>query len=190
MITVVTANSGRCGTSLCMQMLHAAGVPVFWNRLPNESSINPRGHYEVDWRFWDTSKAEWLRYANSHNAAIKLFWSKIQRGLPIANEYQFIELKRDAQSMFDSQAVMLREENRMAEKADPRRTIAGIRQSQDELSQWLVGKRTLSLWFNSLQSGTACEPIADFLGLSHTAVAQMRRCIEPGLWHFKPEGKR
>lgn len=189
MITVVTANSGRCGTSLCMQMLRAAGVPIFWNRLPNATVINPHGHWEIDWRFWSTSKAQWLRYADQHNAAIKLFWSKIQHGLPISHQYQFIELKRDAQSMFDSQTVMLQAENRHAEKADPRRTVAGIRQSQDELSRWLVGKRVLSLWFNSLQSGTACESIADFLKLPHGSAALMRRCIEPGLWHFKPEAR-
>lgn len=187
MITVVIANSGRCGTSLCMQMLRAAGVPVFWNREPNHTVINPLGHYEVDWTRWGTHKGLWLRQAEGH--AIKLFWSKVYRGLPITHDYQFIELKRDPQNMFDSQTVMLREENRMQDKAEPHRTVVGLSNAMDDVSRWLVGKRHLSLWFNQLQSGRACESIAKFLKLPHANVERMEACIEPSLWHFKPEAR-
>lgn len=187
MITVVTSNSGRCGTSLTMQMLQASGVPLFWNRLPNKTSINPFGHYELQGR-----KADWTpEYVSSvcnqaEGKAIKVFWSKLEL-LNKAHNYQFIELQRDPECMFDSQTVMLKEENRMHEKADPKRTVDGIKSSQGALHGWLQGKRHITLHFYQLFNGEGPAAIAEFLNLDSISVAKMMECAEPSLWHFKPK---
>jgi hypothetical protein len=188
MITVVTANSGRCGTSLTMQMLQAAGVPLFWNRLPNKTTINPFGHYEIQGRTTDwTPDYVASILCQAEGKAIKVFWSRLPL-LTDDHDYRFIELQRDAECMYNSQTVMMRAENRLADKLDPRRSITGIQQSHDDLHRWLVlrSKRFITVHFYQLFNGEGPAAIAEFLSLDSLSVAKMMECAEPSLWHFKP----
>lgn len=185
MIIIVTANSGRCGTSLCMQMLQAAGMPIYWDRLPNRTIINPFGHYEVVRNWWDEKQAPRL-LKRAEGKAMKVFWSKFNWLSP-DHEYRFIELQRDPQSMFDSQSVMLKEENRMYEL--PHRSVDTLSLRRDALHTWLQGKDHITLQFQQLFNGEAAEQLTKFLKLRHPklSIRKMKDACEPSLWHFKPE---
>lgn len=188
MITIVTAASGRCGTSLTMQMLQAAGVPLYWDRIPNRTTINPRGHYEVvmNWYFNGRLMRNLLRRAEGK--AVKLFWSKLKMLTPM-HEYQFIELQRDPYSMYDSQKIMLREEGRVA---DDRHTIEGIIRGRNALHLWLRDKKHITVQFPDLFNGVGAEQIARFMKFRYGrernfAIRKMMDACDPTLWHFKPE---
>jgi hypothetical protein len=191
MVTIVTANSGRCGTSLMMQMLKAAGVPLYWNREPNVTVINPHGHYEIDGRAasWTEDYARFIA-RQSAGKAVKIFWSKLELFCAAVEEarlgLQLIVMQRDAECMYKSQGVMLREENRLHEKSNSKRSVSGIIEGQNELGGWASSRRHLIVKFPQLFNGVAPRRVSNFLMLDKDAPAKMTACVEPSLWHFKP----
>jgi hypothetical protein len=191
MVTIVAANSGRCGTSLMMQMLKAAGVPLYWNREPNVTIINPHGHYEVDGRAasWTDDYARYIA-RNSAGKAVKMFWSRLELLCAAVDEaglgMQLLVMHRDAECMYESQTVMLREENRLYEKENPKRTVAGIVAGDAELDAFVARRRHLDVAFDTLFDGTAAQRVAEFLMLDDGAASRMMTCVHPELWHFKP----
>lgn len=96
MITVVTAPS-RSGTSLTMQMLNAAGIPLVWNLLPNRTAINPRGHFELT----GDSITTMLPHAVAGSAVKVMPW---HLDLLPPQSYQYIVLLRDSASLRASHA--------------------------------------------------------------------------------------
>lgn len=181
-ITIVTAGGGRCGTSLCMQMLQAAGVPLFWNRLPNRTTINPFGHYEIQKAKRHESSYIQNVLEQVEGKAIKLFASKLKHVRQ--HTCRFIEMRRDPECMRDSQKVMWREEKRKAKFDDK---ISSVSKSQDWLAKWLQGENHITVHFYELFNGKGPARIAEFLSLTDPlAVAKMMECVEPSLWHFKP----
>lgn len=186
MITVVTA-PGRSGTSLTMQMLQAGGLPLMWNRLPNRTEINPFGHYELDRYRWDADYARDI-LPQCEGKAVKIFRKNLEY-LTDDHDYQFISIFRDPVNVRDSQIVMLEKEYRTREIEDRDGHLKSIIELHQWMHEWLTDKRHLKIHFHQLQSGTACEDIAEFVGLSKGAVAKMRDCIDTRLWHFKPEGR-
>ena len=184
MITIVTA-PGRSGTSLTMQMLQAAGVPLMWNRLPNRTEINPFGHYELDRHVWDDEYARDI-LPQCEGKAVKIFRSNLAFLTP-DHDYQFITIHRDPVCVRDSQIVMLKSEHRQREIRDDAAHLTSVEGTQEWLDRFLAFKRHLRIDFSHLQQGWACDFIAEFMGLGRNgiAAAKMRDCIDTKLWHFK-----
>lgn len=186
MITIVTAFA-RSGTSLTMQMLQAAGIPLMWNREPNCTVINPRGHYELDRYRWDADYAK-LILPQCEGKAVKIFPANLE-WLTRDHVYQFIHLTRDAVNIRDSQVVMLQKENRMKEIYDPVLHLKRIRERQQEMLDWLYTRRHVIIEYENLFTGRAQLQLADFLGLGAREVFAMNACVDPALHHFHPSGK-
>ena len=66
MIYVVNGTP-RSGTSLCMQLLEAAGIPVLDDKIKGPDIYNPRGYYECA---FIQENPDWLSKAHGH--AVKL----------------------------------------------------------------------------------------------------------------------
>lgn len=184
MITVVTA-PGRSGTSLTMQMLQAAGIPLCWNRLPNRTAINPHGHYELDRYVWDAEYAAHI-LPQCENKAVKIFPRNLTMLTP-DHDYRFITILREPTCVRDSQVVMLEKEYRSHEKPEPDSHLAAITRQHTRLTEFLLDYPHCTVWFNQLFNGEAQDAIGSFLGFDDLRIAKMRDCVEPSLWHFRPE---
>lgn len=173
MITCVTAPS-RSGTSLTMQMLQAAGVPLFWNCLPNRTPINPYGHYEFDWK---------LPLALAEGKAVKVMPFDLFQLTP-EHVYRFIVILRNPKCVDASQLDT--------------QTRHGWRPMSDanETEKWqaftldfVKAHEHVIVGFDELFNGVAQQRIASMMGFDALQIAKMNDCVDQSLWHFKPEAK-
>lgn len=182
MITIVTGLP-RSGTSLTMQMLKAAGFPVFYNREPNKDQHNPRGYYEVAefarHSFYTQDNAELLD-KQCNGKIVKMFPYCFQ-ALPPCFEYRFIRLHRHIGAIADSQRIMLKRNS----------TPDTVRESSLHRVQW-HSDLLCSLFpnvivnFDELFTGVGPNKILNFLGHSFGTVSYVSRlammhCVDPSL---------
>src|SRR5512145_571567 len=85
---IVVSGLPRSGTSMAMQMLEAAGVPVMTDGVREAGEDNPRGYYE-DERVKDLHREgvdrSWIRDARGR--AVKII-SFLLKDLPDTNNYK------------------------------------------------------------------------------------------------------
>lgn len=169
MITCVTAPS-RSGTSLTMQMLQAAGFPLFWNVLPNRSEFNPFGHYEIDWRTGTLEDCE--------GKAVKVMPFDLHRLTP-DHKYQFITIVRNVACAEASEHAARVHRGSPMEDADK------VEYWQHFTFDYIRFHKHVIVGFSELFSGVAQLKIAEMLGFNELQIAKMNDCVEPSLWHFK-----
>lgn len=173
MITCVTAPS-RSGTSLTMQTLQAAGMPLAWDVLPNKSPFNPHGHYETDWVRGKTTLAA------CEGKAVKVMPFDLHRLTP-DHDYQFITILRNVACIDASQADTVRFKDGR-EMADAHQTEYWHKFTLD----FIKGYPNVVVGFNELFNGEAQRAIGQFLGFDELQIKKMNDCVDPSLWHFKP----
>lgn len=196
MITVVTGMA-RSGTSLTMQMLQAAGFELYWDRMPNITEINPRGHFE----FKDQQPIDHFREVaeeivpKMEGKVVKMFPS-IWAYLPPNHEYRFIYLDRDLVNIRDSQQKMMIHDTEMCGEdssdnaflADPEFHLSELVTWRDGSLDWLADKKYIKLWFGDLFTGAAQEQLGAWLGCTREQIDAMKDCVDPNLRHFYPHG--
>jgi len=104
---IVVSGLPRSGTSMAMQMLAAAGVPVVTDGIRQAGEDNPKGYFE-DERVKDLHKENedrsWTR--DARGKAIKII-SFLLKDLPETNNYKVIFMKRALPEVLASQKKML-----------------------------------------------------------------------------------
>ena len=104
---VVVSGLPRSGTSMTMQMLAAAGIPVVTDGIRPAGEDNPKGYFE-DERVKDLHKENedrsWTR--DARGKAIKII-SFLLKDLPETNNYKVIFMKRALPEVLASQKKML-----------------------------------------------------------------------------------
>lgn len=117
---IVVSGLPRSGTSMVMQMLAAAGVPVVTDGIRQAGEDNPKGYLE-DERVKDLHKESedrsWLR--DARGKAIKII-SFLLKDLPETNNYKVIFMKRALPEVLTSQKKMLERRNEADELGDER----------------------------------------------------------------------
>jgi hypothetical protein len=117
---VVVSGLPRSGTSMTMQMLAAAGVPVVTDGIRPAGEDNPKGYFE-DERVKDLHKENedrsWTR--DARGKAIKII-SFLLKDLPETNNYKVIFMKRALPEVLASQKKMLERRNEVDESGDDR----------------------------------------------------------------------
>lgn len=117
---IVVSGLPRSGTSMAMQMLAAAGVPVVTDGIRKPGEDNPKGYYE-DERVKDLHKENvdrrWLR--DARGKAVKII-SFLLKDLPESNNYKVIFMKRALPEVLASQKKMLERRNEADESSDER----------------------------------------------------------------------
>lgn len=103
-ITIVSGLP-RSGTSLMMQMLEAGGITLLTDGVRVPDSDNPNGYYEYEPVKRTRHDSKWLR--DAQGKAVKVIYALL-RDLPAGFEYRVILMRRDAEEVLSSQAVMLR----------------------------------------------------------------------------------
>jgi len=101
---LVVTGLPRSGTSLMMQILEAAQIPILSDQLREKDSSNPEGYYEL-------SAVKGIVKDHSFLENAPGFAIKIVAPLPVfldkSRSYKFIFMQRDLEEVLASQAVML-----------------------------------------------------------------------------------
>jgi len=117
---IVVSGLPRSGTSMTMQMLAAAGVPVVTDGIRPAGEDNPKGYFE-DERVKDLHKENedrsWTR--DARGKVIKII-SFLLKDLPETNNYKVIFMKRALPEVLASQKKMLERRNEVDESGDDR----------------------------------------------------------------------
>jgi len=104
---IVVSGLPRSGTSMAMQMLAAAEIPVVTDGLREPGEDNPRGYFEyerVKALHREGEDRAWLERARGKAIKIISFFLK---DLPPSNRYKVIFMRRDLQQVLSSQRQML-----------------------------------------------------------------------------------
>ena len=104
--TPITVVSGlpRSGTSLMMQMLEAAGVPLLCDDRRQADASNPRGYYELEAVKATGRDTTWVTNAPGHG--VKVIHMLLHK-LPRDYQYRVILMERDLGEVLASQQAML-----------------------------------------------------------------------------------
>jgi len=117
---IVVSGLPRSGTSMAMQMLAAAGVPVVTDGIRPAGEDNPKGYFE-DERVKDLHKENedrsWIR--DARGKAVKII-SFLLKDLPETYNYKVIFMKRALPEVLTSQKKMLERQNEADESGDER----------------------------------------------------------------------
>ena len=102
--TIVVSGLPRSGTSMMMQLLGAAGIPLLHDMERPADADNPNGYYELEkTRSLKTGSAF---LSGSEGKAVKVI-SLLLYDLPPDRQYKVIFMLRDMAEILDSQSAML-----------------------------------------------------------------------------------
>lgn len=112
---VVVSGLPRSGTSLCMRMLEAGGVPVLTDRQRESDDDNPNGYYEFEPVKQTRQNASWLQSAQGK--AVKMVY-RLLYDLPSQYVYRVLFMRRDIQEILASQRKMLERNGKPTDSVD------------------------------------------------------------------------
>lgn len=162
---VVATGLPRSGTSLLMQMLAAAGVPVLVDDVRPPDANNPRGYYEYAPVRSIARDASFLPRARGK--AVKVV-APLLAHLPVGERYVVLWIERDLDEVLASQAAMLARGGRASTGgADPQLRTAFERALERARSE--LARREIEVCFvrhaDALSSPKqVAEAICAFLG--------------------------
>ena len=107
-ITVVSGLP-RSGTSLMMQMLAVAGMPIVSDSTRSPDESNPLGYFEDTRVMGLANQSDWI--GDAQGKAIKIV-APLLKYLPCIQRYRVIFMDRDLRSVVKSQRKMLDRSNR------------------------------------------------------------------------------
>jgi len=182
----VTVVSGlpRSGTSLMMNLLRAAGIPILCDAKRRPDASNPNGYFELEAVKRTAQDASWLEAAPGH--AVKVIHHFLA-DLPGQYAYRVILMRRPVHAVVASQNRMLERLGENAAGPDDGR-LASILSAQWEESRRLLEARphfdSIVIDYPALvhDPGPTLERLIDFLGLSLDGQA-LARHVDPHLEH-------
>lgn len=185
-MSCITIVSGlpRSGTSLMMQMLAAAGVPIQTDALRTPDQNNPKGYYE--WERIKQLPKEPNLISECEGKAVKVI-STLLMSVPIGFEYRVIFMERNVEDVAASQEEMI---DRLGTRksSPPIETVQhALRLHRRQVDAWLKTRPDLEILrvdHSKLLTDTDTEVtrIAEFLELNDDAIVRMRAQVDPKLW--------
>jgi hypothetical protein len=180
---VVVSGLPRSGTSLCMRMLEAGGMPVLVDNIRTANDDNPNGYYEFEPVKTTRSDGVWLRSAGGK--AVKMIY-RLLYDLPSDYRYRVLFMRRDIEEILASQQKMLLRERKQdggVPDAEMRRLY------EDELarfSDWVRNQRHIRMLvvsYNHLLETPmpVLQSIDEFLD-NRLDVGAMFNVIDPALY--------
>ncbi len=103
---IIVSGLPRSGTSMCMKMLDAAGIPIMQDGIREADEDNPKGYYEYE-RVKDLDKGgdnSWV--IDARGKVVKII-SFLLPHLPPGNNYKIIFMRRNIDEILASQNKML-----------------------------------------------------------------------------------
>src|SRR5712672_2006257 len=163
MITIVSGLP-RSGTSLMMQMLAAAGLPILSDGERKADTDNPRGYLE--WERIKQLPKEPSLIAEAEGKVVKVI-SQLLLSLPDGHEYRVVFMQRPLPEVLKSQDEMLRRRGTF-EGGDDTAIEEAFQRHLIEVNRWLNAKANVQAlrvhYHRSLREPKAtAEAVADFL---------------------------
>jgi hypothetical protein len=181
---IVVSGLPRSGTSLMMQMLASAGVPLQQDGVRAPDVSNLRGYFE-----WDEIKQLPRNpglIGECEGKAVKII-SSLLMSLPAGFDYRILFMERRVEDVLASQTQMIARLGTRAASLPERQMVQALAAHRSQVVQWLEksGYRFEKVEFEKLFSETLITTarITRFLGLDKSAITAMSSVIEPQLWH-------
>jgi hypothetical protein len=186
MFKSVTVVSGipRSGTSLMMNILQEAGLPILSDGKRKPDASNPRGYFELDAVKRSRQETEWLKTAPG--TAVKVIHSLLDC-LPDRYTYRVVLMHRPIAAVIASQNRMLELQGKQQSGLSEKR-LEAILQSQLEESRKLLAEKPHFDWIEIDYPSLIEQPhpnlrtLTGFLGLP-LQIERLARCIDPRLQH-------
>jgi predicted AlkP superfamily phosphohydrolase/phosphomutase/tetratricopeptide (TPR) repeat protein len=183
---LIVSGLPRSGTSLMMNMLDAAGVPIMTDskRAPDEA--NPRGYFE-----WEEIKKLPRNPSIIERAvgkAVKVI-TMLLPSLPRKHRYRIIFMQRDVEEIAESQKKM-RQRLAGTQADDPKKMVASLAHHRDLALQLLHNTPTVELLevdYSTLLENprVTAERVAEFAKIDNDKIDKMVSVIDPSLRHFR-----
>src|SRR5271165_4953343 len=165
--TIIVTGLPRSGTSLCMQMLAAAGIPVLIdhpeNPLADAREMNPNGFYEY-------SKIAWVNgLSNAIGKAVKIIaYSPVE----FPREAKYLVMRRHAVEIAMSQETSLEK----------------INQEILDFLKRIDGLNSLEVWYHDLIFNPVNEiaRVSEFLG-GNLDIEAMASVVNPSHYRNRKE---
>lgn len=140
----VVSGLPRSGTSLMMQILEKAGIPVFKDDKRKADENNPRGYYEHQWVKRLASDNSWIEQAKG--SAIKVI-SHLIFHLPAEFNYKIIFMLRNLKEVVVSQNRMLAKKGKADEKSYPYSIELAYARSLKRAKKWISNKHNVDVLY-------------------------------------------
>ena len=134
---MVVTGFPRSGTSMMMQILEEAGVPIFTDKVRSADESNPKGYYEHELVKQLGRNKAWLHKAAGK--AVKVVAPLLPQ-LPQTFKYRLIYMERDLDEILQSQHRMLVRDGKAKQDVIPLMMKEAIKNQMDQVEQWLQGK--------------------------------------------------
>jgi predicted AlkP superfamily phosphohydrolase/phosphomutase/tetratricopeptide (TPR) repeat protein len=134
---VITVVSGlpRSGTSMMMQMLRAAGIEPFTDRLRAPDAHNPRGYFEHELSMRLHEDNAWLSQARGK--VVKIV-AHLLPHLADGEQYRVVLVHRNLDEVVESQSVMLNESGPGSNGLNRNRLIQAYASQLVRAQEWLL----------------------------------------------------
>jgi predicted AlkP superfamily phosphohydrolase/phosphomutase/tetratricopeptide (TPR) repeat protein len=180
---LIVSGLPRSGTSLVMQILEAAGIPLMTDDFRAPDVSNPRGYYEWE-RIKHLAEDPHL-IGEAHGRAVKVV-SPLLRFLPRKHRYRVILMRRDVAKMVASQNRMRRRlaplgggENQEKEAATVRQMCAHVEEARALLAH-APNVTFIEIAFEALlaKDESALRRLADFCGIDSGTIERTKSVIK------------
>jgi hypothetical protein len=166
---IVVSGLPRSGTSLMMQILEQAGLPLLTDQHRPADLDNQRGYYEYEpVKFMQTGDLAWLESAQGK--VIKVI-SHLLTSLPVTYNYKVVFMLRDLAEVVASQNRMLQNRGEVEKSPpDPAKVSGFFTAHLQEIKAWLAAQANIEVIFidfNRLVEDPAftLAPLEVFLGV-------------------------
>lgn len=171
----------RSGTSMMMQILHSAGVPVAFDdsRLPDEN--NPRGYFELEGGKIIGRFADGTFPPDEYRGRFLKITAYGLKYLP-PGEYSIIYCTRDIEEVLDSMSKMagVNDDDRHA----TRKAFVKMDANRKKSLKGRTDTTVLFMNYNDILSspGPSLQSICDFLDIPGSALSDMLSVVDASLY--------
>jgi predicted AlkP superfamily phosphohydrolase/phosphomutase/tetratricopeptide (TPR) repeat protein len=183
---IVVSGLPRSGTSLMMQMLHAARIDIYSDDVRKPDENNPKGYFEHEKVKQLIKNQQWLGEATGK--AVKIVVPLLYK-LPKLFRYKVIFMLRDINEVVESQHRMLVRDGKIKEEHFAMGLNDTYQKYLDRLKPWCNKNKNVEIlmvdYKETINHPTeTINKIADFLGRSMDREA-MKNSISPDLYRTK-----
>lgn len=181
---LIVSGLPRSGTSLMMQMLEAAGLPIMRDGLRPADESNPRGYYE--WQEIKQLPNDSSLIEKAHGHVVKVI-SMLLPSLPRRHRFRVVFMNRNIGDVLASQQKM-RSRLSGAEAADGsalRERMSAHRERMLELLRSSSNVELLEVDYDALLASPlpVLQQVAKFAAINEASIEQMATLIDPSLRH-------
>jgi len=183
----VVSGIPRSGTSLMMNMLGEAGLPLLTDEARPADASNPRGYFELEAVRRMRDDLGWLDEAPGHGVKVI---HRLLAALPLDRTYRVILMLRPLEEVVASQTRMLEAMGGRPPDPMPESRLEEIFAEQLDETRALLDREPSFEWIAVDYHDLLADPIgsaarvADFLGLSVDA-ENMARPVDPALYRTR-----